>query len=237
MFPMMMFLGSFNPARATRTDFSTAIDWSPDLRWQPTLVLTGASFEKAVEKFRFFDVAPGERVYDASKAWFFKYMTLPRGRSLRTMSGRRKGHVYFDTDVQIPTLFASSCPDEPWMSITPMELLTLRPGTKRAKGRVVVAGLGLGHQLIEAANRRSVTSVVVIERDASLVTWLMPHIERHLPAGKVQVVIGDAWKELPKLEADVALVDVFPNYGGNSIPYEVQKTATGIRSWWVWGAA
>ncbi len=62
----------------------------------------------------------------------------------------------------------------PWMSLTPMEMMTMRHGTKRARGRVIVAGLGLGHQLIEVSKRKQVKEIVLVEKSQELVDWILP---------------------------------------------------------------
>ncbi|NJK31626.1 MAG: hypothetical protein HC927_03975 [Deltaproteobacteria bacterium] len=80
----------------------------------------------------------------------------------------------------------------------------------------MIAGLGLAHQLIEVGKRDVVTEITVIERSAELCDLIMPRAMPILAAqGKTQVkvIVGDAFQVLPKLTADVALVDVFPTYG------------------------
>ena len=125
------------------------------------------------------------------------------------------------------------------MSLTPAELLTLRPGTRLAKGRVVIAGLGLAHQLIEVGKRRAVTEITVIERSRELVEMIMPRAMAVLAEhGRTQVRVlgGDAFKLLPTLEADVALVDTFPAYGDNrEVMADLRKRCKGIKQLWDWG--
>ena len=76
-----------------------------------------------------------------------------------------------------------------------------------------------------------------VERDAELVTWLLPAIRARLsPAAAAKpcdVVVGDAREVLPTLTADVALVDIFPHYGRNHL----RTPCPGIRKVWCWGAA
>jgi len=45
--------------------------------------------------------------------------------------------------------------------------------------------------------------------------------------------VKDAHEVLPTFEADVALVDIFPQYGGNRLHY----STPGIKVVWCWGGA
>jgi hypothetical protein len=168
---------------------------------------------------------------------------LPAGEKLNTFCGSKRGTVLFDGPVKIPAIHErgwsehfSAWHDDPWMSLTPMEAMTLRVGTKLAKGRVVVAGLGLGHQLIEVSHRRQVTSLVLVEHSAELVEWVIPRLTPHLGM-PVEVIVGDATEVLPKLTADVALVDIFKGYGGNNERRFLRRKHCKIPTIWCWGAA
>src|SRR5262249_30187656 len=112
-----------------------------------------------------------------------------KGQPMHTWWGAEVGTVIFDEDVIIPALYQAKDPDEPgtrrwnfhpWMSLTPGEILTLRPGTRLAKGKVVIAGLGLGHQLIEVSKRLQVKRIVIVELDRELVDWILPAIQPHV---------------------------------------------------------
>jgi len=225
-----------------------AVDWTPTTKFDRELTLRASSWEPR----RLFEVAPLHGGYiglatdehmavSPSGRWCYVEKVVPRGERLEIASGKRRGNVMFDGPALAPALhqwsdWAERWSPEPWMSITPMEMLTLRPGTRKAKGRVVVAGLGLGHQLVEVSHRRQVTSLVLVERDAELVEWLVPRLAPHLGM-PVEVIVGDAYKVMPLLTADIALVDIFPRYGGNS--WECRRLARNcphIKATWCWGA-
>ena len=65
---------------------------------------------------------------------------------METWFNQLRGSVVFDDDVELPVLYEKRADGNwgmyPWMSLTPAELLTLRPGTKLARGHTVIAGLG-----------------------------------------------------------------------------------------------
>lgn len=241
-----------------RRRLQSCVPWSRKLAWQPELNIQAASYP-TVNLFA--EVRPSEREVDElregefvdSPGGQFRYALRlhRRGVPLETWWGKQLGSVIFDGDIEIPILFERepSSPGQtspsawrkfPWMSLTPAELLTLRPGTKLAKGRVIIAGLGLAHQLIEVGKRRAVTEITVIERSRELVEMIMPRAMAVLAShGRTQVRVlgGDAFKLLPKLAADIALIDVFPAYGDNrEAMAELRKQCKGIGRLWDWGA-
>jgi hypothetical protein len=178
----------------------------------------------------------------ADGRWLFAIKLLDRGTPLRTVHGSQTGSVVFDGTVIIPVLYErmdnGEWPSMPWMSITPMEILTLREGTKLAKGTVVVAGLGLGHQLIEVSKRPQVKKIILIEKSESLVNFALKQVELDMGRPVDEVYIGDAYEILPRLSADVALIDIFPRYGNNGPACEhIARTSPGLKKVWCWGTA
>ena len=229
---------------------ATAVPWSDSIKWDTTLTIQASSYQ--LRPGRLFDVEPLAGVYpqgasseqlalSPSGRWCYVEKLLPRGAKLETLLGKRRGSVMFDGPVALPAIHdrdhSGDWQYDPWMSLTPMEYLSLRPGTKLARGRVVVAGLGLGHQLVEVSYRRQVTSLVLVERDAELVEWIFPRLAPHLGM-PVEVIVGDAHKVMPQLSADVALVDIFRGYGGNCWERDrLARHCPNIRKMWAWGAA
>jgi hypothetical protein len=236
-----------------RERLSACVPWSPAAKWEPKLNIQGDTYQ-VLELF------PGVVATDAdvdallpgqfvdSPGGRFRYCVRlhKRGQPLLTWWGAEVGTVIFDSDVIIPALYQAREPDEPgtrrwndapWMSLTPAEIMTLRPGTRLAKGKVVIAGLGLGHQLIEVTKRLQVKRVVVVELDQELVDWMMPALKPHLRK-PVEVIVGDAYDVIPKLSADVALIDIFPGYGdGFKRVAELARRSPGIKRFWGWGTS
>ena len=182
--------------------------------WKPEWYIKTATYDPGVNLFpellplpkdefkNDLDQVP-DRYKAVSPSGQFAYVNrvFPAGAPLFAMRGNRKGTAYFDEDVVFPVIFER---DQRrgrwtlWMSLTPNEMVTLAPGTRKAKGHTVVAGLGLGHQLIEVCKKRSVTKVTLLERSQELVDWLLPRVKPHLSGCKLRVVVGDARAETGK---------------------------------------
>jgi hypothetical protein len=221
---------------------ANAEPWSEDMAWKRELNLKADTYQV----IRFFG---GERTESPNGKWLYEERHLDKGGMLATHQGSRLGSVVFDGPVIIPALFQQndhSFPGwgpSPFMSLTPMEFFTLRSGTRLAKGHTVIAGLGMGHQLINVAKKKSVKRITVVEKSGELVRFIWPEIQKHLPDKPVEMIVGDAYEVLPTLTADIALVDIFPNYGGNK--FEAYRKGIGygrvlcpgIKRMWVWGSA
>lgn len=239
-------------ARHHRERLASCVDWTPAAKWEPELNFRGATYE-VMEVFA--GVVPSaDPVHDLPPDAFrdspsgrFRYCVRLQkaGYPLLTWWKSQVGTVVFDTDVPIPALFERREPGDPgsgpwrqspWMSLTPAEILSLRPGTRLAKGRVVIGGLGLGHQLVAVSKRLQVKRVILVERSQELVDWLLPQIQPRVRK-PLEVVVGDAYEVFPTLRADVALVDIFPGYGNNQAAMdEMARRSPGIKKWWGWGA-
>lgn len=229
---------------------ASACDWHPDMKWTPSMAIRAASYSP----LRLLETKPipphpnnpthaPNIIRSPDGRWGYVELLLPEGERLNTWQGAKRGSVVFDGPVVIPAIYEQQATtgrwrEPPWMSLTPNELMTLRPGTKLATGSVVVAGLGLGHQLIEVSKRKQVTHLTLIERNQQLVDWLLPAVLPHLGRPLDEVIVGDVYEELPKLERDVALIDVFPCYGNNGAKTaRLRASAPKIGKVWGWGTA
>lgn len=253
------------------------VPWDFKLKWQPRLTLKADTWLT----WDLFDVEPTKHhnpnleedeskfVLSPSGQFMFCRKTLKRGECIATMNGSKTGNVMFDATTYIPALHERArgykaerqqWEDNPWMSITPNELLTQRPGIRFAKGHTVVAGLGLGWALMMIRLKRTVTKVTLVEKSQELVDWLLTsgRIEevgmRSLaPKGgklaPLEVVVGDAYEVVPKMTADVAVIDIFSSYGSNDFLEDIrygrraegltpnERRCAGIGRVWSWGKA
>ncbi len=203
----------------------TPVDWDPMMKFGARLYIRASSFQPAL-------LYPKTR---RQGRFQYENQVLPAGKPLQTWLGNRKGVVKFDRDITIPSLFdleilAKGWNRNPWMSITPSEIFTLRAGTKRAKKHTVVAGLGLGYQLVDVMKRKQVTQVTLVEKERDVVKLVLPRLKKYLPDKPLKVMVGDAKILVPKLTADVALIDIFESFGWNRFP-----PCPNIPSVWIWG--
>lgn len=82
-----------------------------------------------------------------------------------------------------------------WMSVTPHEVNTMADGVKKAKGKVVTYGLGLGYFAYMCLLKDDVESLTVVEKDPTIIslfkTSILPFFEHK---EKLTVVHEDAFK-------------------------------------------
>jgi hypothetical protein len=100
----------------------------------------------------------------------------------------------FDGVVSIPILAGST--GNPWMSLVPMEVLTLRKLIRYAKGNVGIAGMGLGYLATRVIESPRVTELTVYERDPAVLSFFGESVvKRGQELGKsVTLVEADAYK-------------------------------------------
>lgn len=210
---------------------------------------------------RLFDSPPAPRPaasgYVFSPGGSFAYVNhlIPQTTWLRTDHRGRRGALWFSGDVVIPTLidltregvtgepFAPEAGRERravegavWMSLTPQEMITQRPGVRAARGTVVLGGLGLGWLLRKVCEKPSVERVVVVERSRELLDWYGSDLcRRH---EKVTDVVCDDVYDQIGMHGPAAryVLDIWHAWGdAKSDPsYRSAKARLGRRLWG-WG--
>lgn len=244
-------------AEELKARLAQAEAWTPKTAFKKRLTLKADSWPS----WKLFDVEPtkhnnvnleqrpeGKFKVSPSGQFLFCEKILPKAGRIALLQGSRRGDVMFDGPVAIPALHERTpnglnWREDPWMSLTPMEVMTQRPGTRLARGHVVVAGLGLGWGLVEAFKKRTVTKVTLVERSQELVDWIMPALAPKLRGlGKdFDTIVGDAYNVLADFKADVALIDIFRGYGSNEFRARgdggVQIRPRNIDTVWCWGSA
>ena len=137
-----------------------------------------------------------------------------------------------DQPVKIPTLTGTRYGDrEVWMSLTPMEVATLRGCHKRCKGKVVIGGLGLGYSALRVLQRTQVTHVTIVETFQPLIDLIKPHLKWTF-GDRVDFVKGSIWDHLKVTNTgadlkdyDTAFIDVWTGYSGNKEDHRFQSIA------------
>lgn len=102
--------------------------------------------------------------------------------------------------------------DKIWMAIIPHEINTMKSAIEEAHGRVLVLGLGLGYYPFMIAAKKEVTSIIIIEKDQTIIKLFTKHLLPLFPHGKkIKIINGDAYNYLKSsaLNFDYAFFDIY----------------------------
>lgn len=100
----------------------------------------------------------------------------------------------------------------PWMSLTPLEVFTLRPLVRRAKGKVGIAGIGMGWCARQILKRKTVSHVTIVEKNAAILEYFGSRLLAEYGEHRVTLVHGDAYSHNWH-SYDVSLWDIWPAIG------------------------
>lgn len=246
-------------ARQIREMWKRVVDEVPAQPWSETFKVPGRRENRVFDAnswapFRLFPVPgasdqrtpdPKITVFSPSKRWGYDELILPRAETLSLCTGVGRTHVVFNGDVVIPRLHEfheDGSHKELWMSYTPQEVATLRPGLRKAKGAVVIGGLGMGWLLTRVLQKKNVNRVWLVEQSQELCDWILPLIKERVTRwqyNKLTVTVGDAKELIPKTHADVALWDIWETLGHVDHEDEaaMQQKCPNIKTTWFWGAS
>ncbi len=100
-----------------------------------------------------------------------------------------------------------------WMSVTPHEINTMKEAIKKAEGKVVTFGLGLGYYPFSVSLKDSVSSVTIIEKDERCIGLFNKFILPQFPhKSKISVINCDAYQFATKMkdgDFDYSFVDIW----------------------------
>ena len=213
--------GQHVPAMAATIDAGTisapqgAEVWDEDKTgFKHKLILRSDSF---VPK-PLFDTVPSltwfSGILSPSRGYLYTNRILGAGHTLKLALGpRQEGTVEFDGDVVIPTLFdLTEGRPGPWMSLTPQEIITQRPGIHRASGTVMVGGLGLGWFLRKVHDKPDVEKVILVETCRELLDWYGYGLCRQLPK-VTDLICGDVYDQIGRFGKQTKhLLDIWKLY-------------------------
>lgn len=235
-------------------DAGEVIAWDEmKIKWQKRMFIDGNTFKPELNRPEAPVIKPGEKdekkkwIYSPEEKWAYANRTYPAGKALETAQGPKNcGKVWFTTDIVLPTLLHAENPAYssrgiPWeimMSYTPMEILTLRPGVRQAKGKVLIGGLGLGVFLRMVAAKKSVTEIVVVESCQDLLNFLGNEIvekERERSGKPITLICDDVYDHVGKHGDDTRhLLDIWPSFG-NYPGLRFEKLRKEGHHMWGWG--
>lgn len=118
----------------------------------------------------------------------------------------------FDGDMYYPGFYEG---DRCWMSITPNEIVTMKPSIDEASGKVLTLGLGLGYYAYMTHLKDNVESVTIVEREPEVIdifrNVILPQFD--MPE-KIHIVRADAFEFLENTddgEYDYCFADIWQN--------------------------
>lgn len=215
--------------------------WDEDrTRFKPELVLQGKTYHMPP----LFDIPPFAADPEQTPPEFllhsphgeFAYMNRlwKRGDGIPLLQNRRTGVVCWDQDVVIPVLLDGRSLSV-WMSLTPMEVFTLREGISLAKGTVIIGGLGMGYLLRKVCEKTTVERVIVVEHSRELLDWFGDRLCLAQPK-VTDVICGDAYDQLGKFGDQARyLFDIWPSYGDAAEDARFIAAKQQHRYVWGWG--
>ena len=142
------------------------------------------------------------------------------------------GACMFTGPVHIPILYKGN---SPWMSLTPMEVYTLREALRYARGHVLIAGLGMGWLTEKILEKDNVNKVTQIELDEDVISFFGKPIKEKY-GDKIDFIHADIYDFLEQVDPkqfDSMIFDIWKDYGGASCDEDFQSIKNKYS--WVWG--
>lgn len=153
------------------------------------------------------------------------YELMPCGDLRYGREGRIVAPIgYFDHEWTYPALLENG---RIWMSATPNEIITMEEPLSRARGEVVVLGLGIGYFAVMAAQKEEVEKVTVIEINRRIIdvveSVILPQTDYK---SKIEIICGDAL-EYMKMGgcADFLFADIWHDVGDGLSLYGELKSS------------
>ena len=154
-----------------------------------------------VGKFWLYKARLMPKIFTAGSVRLFDWSREPSGwrrNTLAVYSAAARGkpsYICFDKPVDIPVLAELDWDENlsPWMSLTPNEIITLRPQLKRAHGHVGIAGLGMGWLVRRALERKPVKTVTVVDSNQAVLDYFGTPLQNQYGADRLKLVCADAY--------------------------------------------
>lgn len=118
---------------------------------------------------------------------------------------------FFNEEFRFPAVFENGVE---WMAIKPNEIETMKEPIRKAHGKVVAFGLGMGYFAYMASLKNDVSGVTVIEKSKDVITLFNRHILPYFEnRDKIKIIEADAFEyiksNMPKESYDYAFVDLW----------------------------
>jgi hypothetical protein len=100
------------------------------------------------------------------------------------------------------------------MSNTPMERKTHIEAINKAKGNVLVAGLGLGMYLQNIKDKEEVTSITVIEKSKEVIELIAKYFK---DCQKIKIINEDIFNYTPDIKFEFAFLDIWSDISEDNL--------------------
>lgn len=100
------------------------------------------------------------------------------------------------------------------MSNTPMERKTHVEAINKAKGNVLVAGLGLGMYLQNIKDKEEVTSITVIEKSKEVIELIAKYFK---DCQKIKIINEDIFNYTPDIKFEFAFLDIWSDISEDNL--------------------
>lgn len=184
----------------------------PVKEWPSLFLSTQAFLETPYQKNITFDDIADERVK-------LEKITIPSNQLFNVDSIQYDPKKELDDSMVLRALDEEyqatvlSIDDDVWMLDIYSEANTIDPYAKKAAGKVITFGLGIGYFVYMALLNEKVDSITVIENDPRVIEVFKRHILPQFPCNdKVTIVLGDAldyFNESTLVAYDYCFVDVY----------------------------
>lgn len=143
--------------------------------------------------------------------------------------------AFFPEKVDYPVVLEK---DHVWMSVTPYEIETMKEPLKKATGKVLALGLGLGYYPFMALEKKEVEEVVVVEKDRDILSLFEKEILPQFPRKKITLIHADAKDYLEKKNTtfDTTFFDIHSTAEDSLESYLLalkERKRTGNVSFWI----
>lgn len=214
-------------------DIDTPSDKADDKKIILDYIYPSIRFPKAsdyTENPYYENIAPKETVRDGS--WEIKWEYYPPYRAAIASDMIIKDNfseippiAFFEEGFSFPAVLEDG---NEWMTLTPVDVDTCENEIKKAHGRVVTFGLGLGYFAYMVSEKVEVESITVVEKSENVIRLFEKHIlPRFKHREKVRIVNADAFeyaeKEMPRENFDYAFVDTWRDASDGLPMYEKMK--------------
>lgn len=140
---------------------------------------------------------------------------------------------YFKEEFKYPAILENN---RIWMLITPNEINTMKPHIEKAKGNILVCGLGLGYYPYLASLKDEVKSITILETNKDIIDLfkkeILPQFENN---NKIKIINESCYSYLKKnsLNFDYTFIDIYHDPIDGILPFIKLSKLKINKSFWL----